>query len=54
MHRPTPAVIVLLVFGAVCFAPLAFFARGARAAGTQSAVSITIERKERRHEGVRR
>lgn len=49
-----PTVIVLLLFGIVCFAPLAFFIRGARAAGPRSAVSTTVKRKEQHNESVRR
>jgi hypothetical protein len=53
-----PTVAVLLVFGIVCFAPLAFFAHGAKdsgrgRAGTGGAVATEARRKERRHESPR-
>ncbi|QIN84713.1 hypothetical protein GBA63_20210 [Rubrobacter tropicus] len=38
--------VVLLVFGAVCFAALAFFVRGARATGTRNVAATGAEREE--------
>lgn len=46
--------VVLLVFGAVCFAPLAFFIRGAKSIGMHGAVATGAKREEQHHESARR